>query len=224
VLDIKNGIGETLDKVVAGMSFYRRSVNYKVRAMARDDVRAHLGEVGLQTFLAGGYNHTGVKDVVAAADVPKGSFYYYFGSKEDFACAVIDRYADGTVASAILDDRTRPPLERLRRYFEVLVPLYEGRGLAEGCLLGNLSLEMADQSAAMRARLAAGFARWQATLAAVFREAAARDELPPGADPDALAAFCLDGWEGALLRMKAEKSAAPLRLFIAMVFDHLVRR
>jgi len=53
--------------------------------MAKDDVRDHLVEVGLQTFRAGGYNHTGVKDLVAAADVPKGSFYYYFDSKEDFA-------------------------------------------------------------------------------------------------------------------------------------------
>jgi len=44
--------------------------------MAKGDVRDHLVEVGLQTFRAGGYNHTGVKDLVAAADVPKGSFYY----------------------------------------------------------------------------------------------------------------------------------------------------
>ncbi len=192
--------------------------------MAKDDVREQLVEVGLRTLLAGGYNHTGVQDLVAAADVPKGSFYYYFGSKEDFACAVIDRYADRATVSAILDDRTRPPLERLRRYFEVLVPLYEERGFAQGCLLGNLSLEMADGSEAMRERLASGFARWQAMFAAVFREAADRGELPVRSDPDALAAFCLDGWEGALLRMKAEKSAAPLRIFIATVFDYMLRR
>lgn len=192
--------------------------------MAKDDVRDQLIDVGLQTFLAGGYNHSAVKDLVAIADVPKGSFYYYFNSKEDFACAVIDRYADIAAASAIPDDASTTPLGWLRRYFEALVPLYEARGFAEGCLLGNLTLEMADQSEPMRARLAVGFARWQATLAAVFRAAADRGELPGGADPDALAAFCLDGWEGALLRMKAEKSAAPLRLFIAMVFDHLLRR
>lgn len=192
--------------------------------MAKGDVRDHLVEVGLQTFRAGGYNHTGVKDLVAAADVPKGSFYYYFDSKEDFACAVIDRYADGTAGSAVLDDRTHPPLARLRRYFEMLASLYEGCELAEGCLFGNLSLEMADQSAAIQARLSAGFARWQATLAAVFYEAAGHGDLPPGTDPDALAAFCLDGWQGALVRMKAEKSAAPLHLFVAMVFDQLLRR
>ena len=171
----------------------------------------------MEGLLAAGFNSTGVADIVAAAGVPKGSFYYYFDSKEAFACTVVDRWAARNTArrqALFVANRSMPPLRRLRA-------LGEG-GHVGGCLLGNLSAEIADHSETVRGRLRAAFAEWQTMLRDLLVEAQARGDLRAGLEPGALAAYLVDGWEGALLRMKAEKTDRPLRLFITITFDHLL--
>jgi len=194
--------------------------------MAKDEVREHLIDVGLKTVWAEGLNATGVKDLVEAAGVPKGSFYYYFPSKEAFTEAVVERYArDGAAQrEELLADTSVPPLLRIRRAFEAYLPVYKAVGYTGGCLLGNLSLEAADHSEVVRARLRSAFAVWQASLRRVLAEAEERGELPDGLTADAAAAFLINAWEGALVRMKAERSGAPLRLFIDMAFKRVLAR
>ena len=116
-----------------------------------------LLETGKQLFLAKGYSSTGIEAVVQAAGVPKGSFYYYFGSKEEFGLQVIDRFAE----------EARANFERCQGEHEPAaaraVPALTSRRSAArarsrrsartGCLVGNLSQEMAAQSEAFRIRL-----------------------------------------------------------------------
>ena len=193
--------------------------------MSLEDARSRLIEAGLEGLLAAGFNSTGVADIVAAAGVPKGSFYYYFDSKEAFACAVVDRWAARNTArrqALFVANRSMPPLRRLRAYLETYATALGERGHVGGCLLGNLSAEIADHSETVRGRLRAAFAEWQTMLHDLLVEAQARGDLRAGLEPEALAAYLVDGWEGALLRMKAEKSDRPLRLFITITFDHLL--
>lgn len=194
--------------------------------MASDETRERLIEAGLKALLANGYNATGIKDIVAAAGVPKGSFYYYFASKEAFVEAVVERYHETAVAQrdAILSDTALPPVARVRRSFEIYAEHFSQTEQKHGCLFGNLSLEVADQSEVLRKRISAGFTAWESALRRILRQAADLGELPPGLDPDQLAAFCLNSWEGALVRMRAEGSAAPLRLFLTVVFDRMLTR
>jgi len=60
--------------------------------MATKSPRDHLIDVGVGLMHQNGYNATGLTDILKAADVPKGSFYHHFGSKEDFAAAALERY------------------------------------------------------------------------------------------------------------------------------------
>jgi TetR/AcrR family transcriptional repressor of nem operon len=60
--------------------------------MTAKSTRDHLIDVGLGLMHQNGYNATGLTDILKAADVPKGSFYHHFGSKEDFAAAALERY------------------------------------------------------------------------------------------------------------------------------------
>jgi TetR/AcrR family transcriptional repressor of nem operon len=52
----------------------------------------------------------------------------------------------------------------------------------------------------------------------------AQEELPADTDPESLAGFLLNSWEGALLRSQAEKSDAPLELFVQLVFGQLLKK
>lgn len=194
--------------------------------MAAKTTREHLIDVGLGLMHRDGYNATGLAEILKAADVPKGSFYHHFGSKEDFAAAVLERYGmrERAHTTAVLNDASTPPLKRLRRYFSDLVKVYGQKGPIPGCLMGRFSLEVAAESAQLRKRISTSFDHWQHTIAIVIQQAVAQKELPAGTDPESLAGFLLNNWEGALLRSQAEKSDAPLETFMRYVFDGVLTK
>jgi len=188
--------------------------------------RDYLIDVGLDLMHRHGYNATGLTEILNAADVPKGSFYHFFGSKEEFAAAALERYAAQKAehSAAVLSDATTSPLKRLKRYFLDLVKISGQHGPIPGCLLGRFSLEIAAGSPQMRKGISAPFARWQHAIAVVIEQAVTQKELPAHTDPESLAGFLLNSWEGALLRSQAEKSDAPLETFMHYIFDGLMTR
>jgi len=183
--------------------------------------RDNLIEMGLQHMQETSYCSTGLNEVLALAGVSKGSFYHYFPSKEEFGSAVLQRYLELEVARAatLLGVSKTAPIKRLRRYFEELISVYGPKGAMNGgCLLGNLSQEMANHSDLVQQTLQEGFRTWEVAIDAVLLEAVTRGELPPRAKTMEMASFILNSYEGALLRAKAERSEAPLRLFLQMIF------
>jgi TetR/AcrR family transcriptional repressor of nem operon len=210
------------------MEFRAESLQMKNREetlMVTKSTRDHLIDVGVGLMHQNGYNATGLTDILKAADVPKGSFYHHFGSKEDFAAAALERYGmRAREHAAVLNDTTIPPLKRLRRYFSDLIKIYGQKGAIPGCMMGRFSLEIAEESPQLRKHISASFDRWQQRIATVIGQAVAEKELPAGTDPQSLAGFVLNSWEGALLRSQAGKSNAPLETFMSYVFDGLLTK
>jgi TetR/AcrR family transcriptional regulator, transcriptional repressor for nem operon len=194
--------------------------------MATKSTRDHLIDVGLELMHQHGYNATGLTEILKAADVPKGSFYHHFGSKEDFAAAALERYTtrEAEHSAAVLSGSRIPPLKRLRRYFTDLLKFYGQKGAIPGCMMGRFSLEIAAANPQLRRQISASFAHWQHTIATVIRQAITQKELPADTDPESLAGFLLNSWEGALLRSQAEQSDSPLETFMRHVFDGLLAK
>jgi TetR/AcrR family transcriptional regulator, transcriptional repressor for nem operon len=194
--------------------------------MATKSTRDHLIDTGLKLMHSNGYNATGLTEILKEADVPKGSFYHHFGSKEDFAAAALERYTtrEAQHAASVLIASKISPLKRLKRYFMDLVKLYGQKGAIPGCMMGRFSLEMAAQNPQLRKQISVTFAHWQHTIATVVEQAVAHEELPAGTDPESVAGFLLNSWEGALLRSQAEASDAPLELFMQIAFDQLLKK
>jgi TetR/AcrR family transcriptional repressor of nem operon len=194
--------------------------------MSVKSTREHLIEVGVELMHQNGYHATGLSDILKRADLPKGSFYHHFSSKEDFAGAALDTYGlrERERAATILNDTAVAPLKRLRNYFSDLTKVYGQRAAIPGCLMGRFSLEIAEESPELRKRISASFDHWQSTIAAVIRQAVAQKELAAGTDAELLAGFLLNSWQGALLRSQADKSNAPLETFMRYVFDVLLTR
>jgi TetR/AcrR family transcriptional regulator, transcriptional repressor for nem operon len=61
--------------------------------METKSTREQLIDAGLRLIHQNGYIATGLKEILDAAGVPKGSFYHHFSSKEEFAKAVLEKYA-----------------------------------------------------------------------------------------------------------------------------------
>jgi TetR/AcrR family transcriptional repressor of nem operon len=192
--------------------------------MSQTPTRERLIEIGLRQIRSTGYAATGVKEILDLAKVPKGSFYHYFPSKEAFTGEVLTRYATEEQHrwEAFLNDERFTPLKRLRRYFEDLVTVYEQPVSVGGCLLGNLSQEVAEHSVPLRAQLSEYFGYWHSAIATVLREAVEAGELRASQNPDRLANFLIDSWEGALVRMKAENNSKPLHNFLNIAFNELL--
>jgi TetR/AcrR family transcriptional repressor of nem operon len=171
-----------------------------------------------------GFNSTGVQEITDAAGVPKGSFYNHFDSKEEYGAEVLGRYWEqrASRALALLSDESRPPLDRLRAYVMARTSGESGGEFEKGCMIGNFAAELSGQSRIVRDRLATVFAAWTRMLASCIAEAQRSGAMPQALDPDTLAAFLIDAFEGAVLRAKVERNPAPLRRFREVVLNKLL--
>ena len=193
--------------------------------MSKESTKTALLDAGKRVFLERGYNHSGIEAILQEAGVPKGSFYYYFDSKEDFGLQVINRCTQEYAAhlERFLGDRGLQPLDRLRHYFESIIQRLESQQCRNGCLVGNLSQELADQSEVFRARLEEVFEEWCGRYAACLEEAQRAGDIPAHLDARELAEFCLNSWQGSVLRAKAARNTAPLRVFLNVLFGQVLR-
>jgi TetR/AcrR family transcriptional repressor of nem operon len=172
-----------------------------------------------------GFNNTGIQEILTAAEVPKGSFYFYFKSKEDLGLALVDYYASGIkeMGDLLLRNSPEPPLDRLKIFFEAIRQRFEDEGWRAGCPIGNLTQEMGALSEGFRSKLQNALSIMQRGIRDCLEEAKSGGDLAPESDTDELAYFILNSWEGAILRMKAEGNTNPLTLCQKMIFDRVLR-
>jgi TetR/AcrR family transcriptional repressor of nem operon len=189
--------------------------------MKRSHNKDEIVLAGLDFILTGGFNNTGIEAILKQANVPKGSFYNFFSSKEEFGLAVIDLFLSemGGLLQPLMEDASLPPLIRIRKSFEVLISRFEVNNCSKGCLIGNLALEMSDQSEAFRQRLEDALQGWINSLAVILEEARKEGAVRIDVAPVVLAENIVSSFEGALLRAKVKKSVEPLQNFIHLYFD-----
>jgi TetR/AcrR family transcriptional regulator, transcriptional repressor for nem operon len=193
--------------------------------MARDASIKSIIREGARLIHAKGFHHTGLQEILNAAGIPKGSFYFYFRSKDDFGLAVLDYFWEFIEAMGTkhLSNRGAPPLARLEAFMDAYQEMFENMGLRCGCPIGNLMQEMSDLSEPFRAKVGDIYARMHGRIARILVEAKDAGDLPAGLDPDQTAQFILNSWEGAIMHMKLVKNIEPLRIFRKIIFEHILK-
>lgn len=186
-------------------------------APSRTDKRDLILAKGAQVMSRRGYHGTGVQEIVQAASIPKGSFYHYFASKEDFAMQALEhlyrprlaRYADA------LADPSLPPCQRVVGYYRDLAAHFARQERLEyHCFIGSLSFEMAELCQPIGQRVEEILQYCVQVLAECLEQARQRGELDESTDCRSLAEFIANAWEGALMRMKVGSSVSPLNVFL----------
>lgn len=177
-----------------------------------------LLDAGLGVMATQGYNGTSIKDIVDAAEVPKGSFYTYFKSKEDFALEALERATEARhqESRALLEDVSLPPLERLTLYFGDYARACDS-GVTGGCFIGNMCQEMSDSSEAIRVKVRQLLRDNTEAIEAVLEEARRQGSLSSPQPSSVLAEFLFNAWEGTVMRMKASKCREPLDAFLTLL-------
>ena len=145
-------------------------------------IREQLLDEGLKAFLERGYHGTGIKEVLDRVDVPKGSFYNYFATKEAFGAEVIEHYAEGfgrKLAAAL--DGAPDPVTGLRRFFNRLMKEFKDAGFVGGCLVANLGGEI-EGSDVCRTALSSAWNDWREGVEVALSEGQklglVRDDVP----------------------------------------------
>ncbi|NVO00381.1 MAG: TetR family transcriptional regulator C-terminal domain-containing protein [Geobacteraceae bacterium] len=189
--------------------------------MKRTHNKDDIVQVGLDLVLSRGFNATGVEAILKQANIPKGSFYNFFSSKEEFALAIIDKFVADRVEvfTPIFSDQSLPPLERVKRSFENLIETFSGAECSKGCLIGNLGQEMADQFENVRQRLEKSLQEWTKGVSRLLLQAQKERAIPANMNVEMLAENLISSFQGALLRSKVKKSPEPLNNFIHLYFD-----
>jgi TetR/AcrR family transcriptional repressor of nem operon len=202
-------------KAIASSSAPRRRGRPRKDQTRPNAPRARLLRIGVAILTEKGFSAVGVEEILESAEVPKGSFYHYFDSKEAFGLELIDAYADyfARKLDRWFDNTVRAPLDRLRDFMADARSGMARYGYRRGCLVGNLGQEMGVLPEPFRKRLSAVFRDWEARTSRCLRSAQEAGEIPRGVDCEGLAQFFWIGWEGAVLRAKLERRPDALDVF-----------
>lgn len=171
-----------------------------------------------------GYEATGIQSVVEAAQVPRGSFFHYFPSKEQLGIVVLQRFARASEQRQIaaFENEQQSPTARLRSFFAAANDRIIADGFTKGCLIGNFTLQLANTSEPIRQVLAQEADVTIDRIGRVLQAAKDAGELDPDVDSAELAELIWSSWEGAVLRSKLSRSDHVLRSWETRVLGSLL--
>ena len=174
--------------------------------------REKLLDEGVSLLMAKGYHGTGLKEILDRVQIPKGSFYHYFKSKEEFGAEVVKHYIRPfiTKLEAHLNNPNHDARSALIYYFDELILLIKQKDFHDGCLLGNLMGEIGDTSDVCRLALKSAIEDYRDLLEQGLMLAQQQGTVRVDKPAKRMADLLIDTWQGALLRMKIEQSVAPL--------------
>lgn len=183
--------------------------NLKPKQFKKD----RLLDQGVNLLLEKGYHATGLKEILDTVQIPKGSFYTYFESKERFAAEAIHHYIEPFILrlTGHLQNPALDGLAALKAYYSELIAEVAISGFKGGCLLGNLMGEIGDTSPLCRDALLNAVARYSELQKIALERGQQQGTVRLDRSAKAMADLMLNSWQGALLRMKVEQSVEPLR-------------
>ncbi len=171
---------------------------------------------GLELFLEKGYSNVGLAEILTTAGIPKGSFYHHFKSKEAFAIQVLEGYSNcglTVLKDVLLEKSSRSPKERIKSYYTDRANEFEHKEFVKGCLLGD-SCSEGGVSDEFKSFVEEQLGVWETTIERCLEEGKATNHISKELNTKMMASVILNGWEGAIFRMKSSKSRQPLDNFI----------
>lgn len=179
-----------------------------------------LLEKGMEILWSKGYNGTSVNDIVKAAGVPKGSFYFYFDSKEDFVIKSLRRYFVQMFSPTrkILTDTSISPKARLIKFYEFRLSILKSElNCEKGCMAANLGSEIGEHNENIRKAVLDIHNEVIKIIVKVAKEAQKAGEIDPSINVKNLIEFIEDAGKGSMITMKEMKSSYPIDNFLKMV-------
>ncbi len=189
----------------------------------RNTTRDRLIEAARLLFWEKGYEPTSLAEVVQKAGAKTGSLYYFFRTKEQLLLAVLDKYVEMLWPAVIepVFNHVTDPIERIFGILDGYRRGLEHTGLAGGCPIGNLAIEVSDELPRAREKIAQNFAGWRDWIRKCLEDAG--DRLPVDLNREQLAIFVLTVMEGSVMQTRAHKSLEPFDASVNQLRDYFNR-
>jgi|SRR5450830_68916 len=178
---------------------------------ATKSARQTILETAQSIVGAKGFSAVGLNEILQAADVPKGSFYHYFHSKDAFGVVLLDTYFDHYVQgmAQLFDEPGLSQHAKLMRYWQCWIDNQTGCTDAGKCLAVKLGAEVSDLSEPMRLALDRGTSRTIALLAGAIGRGVEDGSLTVTQAPQSLARSLYALWLGTSVMSKITRTSAP---------------
>ena len=198
---------------------------YTIVLIMKEDNRNRALEIGIKILSHKGYHNLGLREVLEQANIPSGSFYYYFKSKEDFALKALEHYTDYVIEfyRSKLFTKDISYNKRLKSLFEAETEWLLSEDCKIGCMIGDLSSEMAGQIDSAQSTLESSYEKFQSIVERFLMEGQEDGAFSMDMKPQEMAMFFLSSRQGALARVKAIRSVEPYKVFAAKMMD-LIKR
>jgi TetR/AcrR family transcriptional repressor of nem operon len=170
------------------------------------NVREKLSGSAAALFQRFGYARVSIRDITSSIDIPKGTFYNHFKSKEALASAILSQHFDA-LWETLGQSRSETAGARLRRHFESIAPSTQEPRSSPLQLISTLAAEGPALPSALSRQIAEGIQTWNTKVAALISLAQAEGQINAEEDPDLLAALFVNCWQGAMIRTKCDPSA-----------------
>ncbi len=187
--------------------------------------RSALIEEGIQQLSEHGYHGTGIKQVLDAVKVPKGSFYNYFGSKEAYVADIIIEYNRQALATfdQFVAQSSLPALEQLKAIYAFMLNKFADNSCQKGCLIGSIAAEIGNTFELCQQAMQVSVKDWLWRLNALVSkgqlEGAIRTDIPS----NDLAELIWSAWEGSLIKMKMDGDIQSPQKVIHLTLETLLK-
>ena len=194
-------------------------------ATATPTTKERILDAAEEIMLQKSFHSVGLNEILSAVKVPKGSFYHYFQSKEQFGVELLKHYvadASNYKRKALLTtELSECPAERLAAYFDLTIANMMGNSCQCSCLVAKLATEVATFSDDMRAVLAEGMREWRGFMEKLVIEGQEKGVFRRELNPQTTSMMMQDLWMGANQRMQVEKTVSPLRAAALFIRSYL---
>ncbi len=179
--------------------------------------------VGLDVFRRNGYHNVGINQILKESGIPKGSFYNFFESKEDFAQQVIRQYGETNTCwmKEFFEDCSLSPIECLKSFYTYMMNLNEEDEYCGGCLVNNMSVEVGRKSDPIGAEANQQFIGWLNVLASVISKGQDDNEITKEFSALELAEYIHAGFYGVLSRAKVTRNRVYMDVWFQMTFKFI---
>lgn len=180
---------------------------------AEIDTRQHILNTAQAIMARKGYAAVGLTEILTKAAVPKGSFYYYFPSKDAFGDALLKSYFDDYLATIdrILADKTKNGAERIMEYWQRFYDLQSVDNCQGRCLVVKLAAEVSDLSETMRLQLEEGTRGIIDRLEKLITGGIEDGSLSTDTNGRNIAESLYDSWLGASVMAKIQRTPDSLQ-------------
>ena len=193
----------------------------RARTAKGEATRRRIVEAAAELMRVKGVGNTTLDDVRAASQTSKSQMYNHFADKGELTRAVVEHWGEFRLAQQEEDLRRLSSIRGLERWRDEMVRRNAAVDGEYGCILGSLSIQVADHDDEARQMLRADFRAWERLLVHGLERMREKGVLRPDADPEELATGIMAALQGGYLLAQTAHDSKPMEIALDMAIDHV---